>query len=257
MRTLLLSACLAASTTVAANECDIHIQGQIGIDKENVIIETEDDDYIRFTESELWVNRQSIDLDSHQRALVGDYFNGIQESAPLTFDIAMDAIDLAGVGVTTAFGEILGEDDGLIDELNESFATFKDKMEQRFYDGEGRMHFNSTSFGGENFLGDDFDDELGEEIESLVSRSVGRLMIAIGTEMLFGDGDTSDFEQRMEAFGEDLEQQLELKAEHIEEKADVLCDVLIAVDSSESKLQRSIPELKNLDVLNVDKEYRM
>ena len=127
-------------------------------------------------------------------------------------------------------------------------------MQESFYNSSGRMHFNSHSFGGSGF-NEGFDDELSEEIESLVSRSVGRLMIALGTQMLFGDGDSEAFEQRMEAFGEELEQQMELKAEHIEEKADELCDTLIAVESSESKLRYSIPELKNFNMLNVDKGY--
>jgi hypothetical protein len=257
MRTLLLSACLATSTATLANECDINIEGDIELDEEIIMIETEDGDRIRFNDSELWVNRQPVDLTPTQQSYVSDYFNGIQQSVPLTFDIAMEAIDIAGTGVTAAFGGLLGEDDELIDELNDSFSTFKERMHDSFYNASGRMHFSSSSSGGNNFFGDAFDEELSEEIESLVSRSVGRLMIALGTQMLFGDSEGSDFERRMEAFGEDLEQQMELKAEHIEEKADELCDTLLAVESSEDKLRDSIPELENFHMLNVDAEYKM
>ena len=257
MRTLLLSACLVTSTAALANECDIEIEGHIELDEDIIMIETEDGDRIRFNDSELWVNNQSVSLTSDQQSYVSDYFNGIQESVPLTFDIAMEAIDIAGTGVTAAFGGLLGEDDELIDEMNDSFSTFKERMHDSFYNASGRMHFNSSTSGGSNFFGEGFDEELSEEIESLVSRSVGRLMIALGTQMLFGDEDGGDFEQRMEAFGEDLEQQMELKAEHIEQKADELCDTLLAVESSESKLRHSIPELKNFHVLNVDKGYQM
>lgn len=257
MRTLLLSACLATSTATLANECDIHIEGQIELDEDIIMIETEDGDRIRFNESELWVNRQSVVLTPDQQSHVYDYFTGIQQSVPLTFDIAMEAIDIAGTGVTAAFGGLLGEDDELVDELNDSFATFKERMHDSFYNASGRMHFKSSSNGGSNFFGEGFDDELSEEIESLVSRSVGRLMIALGTQMLFGEDEGSAFEQKMEAFGDDLEQQMELKAAHIEQKADELCDTLIAVESSENKLRRTIPELRNFNVLNIDTEYQM
>jgi hypothetical protein len=245
-----------ASTATLANECEINIEGSIELDKEIIMIETEDGDHVRLNESELWVNGQSIALSSDQQTYLGDYFNSIQQSVPLTFDIAMEAIDIAGTGVTAAFGGLLGEDDELVDELSDSFSLFKEKMHDSFYDASGRMHFNSST-GSNNFFGEGFDEELSEEIESLVSRSVGRLMIALGTKMLFGDDDGGDFEQRMEAFGEDLEQQMDLKAEHIEQKADELCDTLLAVESNESRLRYSIPELKNFHVLNVDTDYKM
>jgi hypothetical protein len=254
MRTLLLSACLAASTATLANECNIEIEGHIELDESVIIVETEDGDHVRFTNNELWVNKQSIALTSEQQSYVNDYFNGIQQSVPLTFDIAMDAIDIAGSGVTAAFGGLLGEDDELVDELNESFSTFKEKLQDSFYNTHGRMHFSSSSVGGNTFFNGGFDEELSEEIESLVSRSVGRLMIAVGTQMLFGNDDGGAFEQRMEDFGHELEQQMELKAEHIEDKANELCDTLLAVESSENKLRYSIPELENFNMLSVDKE---
>jgi hypothetical protein len=122
MRTLLLGACLAASTTAFANECNIEIEGHIELDENIIIIETEDGDHVRFTEDALWFNRQSIDLTTAQQSYVSDYFHGIQQGVPLTFDIAMDAIDIAGTGVTVAFGGLLGENAGEFLQLKRAHA---------------------------------------------------------------------------------------------------------------------------------------
>lgn len=82
---------------------------------------------------------------------------------------------------------------------------------------------------------------------------MGRLLIAIGTQMLWDGGDMSEFEAKMERFGESLEHRMEAQAGALEEKADALCDVLQEADYAETKMQKSIPGLSELNLLDMDR----
>ena len=61
-----------------------------------------------------------------------------------------------------------------------------------------------------------------------------------------------EFEAKMERFGESLEHRMEAQADALEEKADALCDVLEEADYAETKMQKSIPGLSELNLLDMD-----
>jgi hypothetical protein len=91
----------------------------------------------------------------------------------------------------------------------------------------------------------------------LVTDSIGHLMVAIGTQLIFSDGDMGELEQKMERFGEQMEQKVEYQATALEEKTDALCTTLAKVDFVETKLQQ-IKQLSGLDVIQVhDQPQRM
>jgi hypothetical protein len=77
--------------------------------------------------------------------------------------------------------------------------------------------------------------------------------------MLWEGGDMSEFEQKMERWGEDLEHRLESQAAALEEKGDALCEVLKKADYAEGKMQASISGLDDLNLLDIDhhKELKM
>ncbi|MEC8375189.1 MAG: DUF2884 family protein, partial [Pseudomonadota bacterium] len=99
--------------------------------------------------------------------------------------------------------------------------------------------------------------EFEAELESLVSESMGRILIALGTQMLWEGGDMSEFEQRMETWGEDLEFRLESQAAALEEKADALCEVLQKADYAEGQMQATISGLDDLNLLDMESHGEM
>lgn len=89
-------------------------------------------------------------------------------------------------------------------------------------------------------------------MEQLVSQATGRLLMAIGSQMLFSEEGVDDFAERMERFGDDLETRMETQAEQLEERADELCEILRRADHSENQMQRTIAGLDGLNLLNLD-----
>jgi len=86
---------------------------------------------------------------------------------------------------------------------------------------------------------------------------MGRILIAIGTQMLWEGGDMSEFEQKMERWGEDLEYRLESQAASLEEKGEALCEVLKKADYAEGKMQASIKGLNRLNLLDIETDAEM
>ena len=72
--------------------------------------------------------------------------------------------------------------------------------------------------------------------------------------MLWEGVDMSEFEQKMERWGEDLEYRLESQAAALEEKGDALCKVLKKADYAEGKMQASISGLGDLNLLDIDQD---
>ena len=72
--------------------------------------------------------------------------------------------------------------------------------------------------------------------------------------MLWEGGDMSEFEQKMERWGEDLEYRLESQAAALEEKGEALCKVLKKADYDEGKMQASISGLDDLNLLDIDQD---
>ena len=75
--------------------------------------------------------------------------------------------------------------------------------------------------------------------------------------MLWEGGDMSEFEEKMERWGEDLEYRLESQAVALEEKGDALCKVLKQADYAEGKMQASIAGLEELNLLDIDGHAEM
>jgi uncharacterized coiled-coil protein SlyX len=67
----------------------------------------------------------------------------------------------------------------------------------------------------------------------------------------------SEFEQRMETWGEDLEFRLESQAAALEEKADALCEVLQKADYAEGQMQATISGLDDLNLLDMESHGEM
>jgi hypothetical protein len=77
----------------------------------------------------------------------------------------------------------------------------------------------------------------------------------MGTQLIFSDGDMSEFEQKMERFGEQMEQKVENQATALEEKTEALCSTLAQVDFAETQLQK-IKQLASLDVIQLHDQPR-
>lgn len=234
------------------NECNVQLhgalqyhQGLLTVDMENGAVMAINSDH------ELSINGDTISLSGAQQQWVDEYYDNIDKAIPMTLEIATEGLAVANVAVSEVFGELLGADNSLTGDFDQMFTTLEEKLDSSFYDEAGNIHIDSTQFEGDDWFDESWEAEFEQQVESLVSQSMGQILIAVGTQMLWNDGDMGDFEERMERFGETIETRIESEAEALEEKAHKLCDVLKEANYAEHKMQTTIPGLDELNLLDM------
>jgi hypothetical protein len=263
MRTMLFAGALACcSLPVFAldsnNKCNVELNGNMQL--ENKILSVIIDNDTRLTIDQhktLYVNGNPLALDSEQQNWVDNYYEGINQAAPQAAAIATDAVALASTALNEVFTELLGSDNTALADLSDKLSNLDQQIQYNFYADNGDIRLHSESFENGGFFGEQWEAQFEEAIQDLVTDSIGHLMVAIGTQLIFSGGDMDEFEQKMDRFGEQMEQKVEYQAEALEEKANVLCSTLAEVDFAETQLQK-IAQLENLDVIQLhDQPSRM
>ncbi|KXI29545.1 DUF2884 family protein [Paraglaciecola hydrolytica] len=257
MRPLLLAGLMLVNTNIVmANECDINFDGNLQLENRVLTITTSDKTKVLIQENnQLYVNGKHIKLNAEQQNLVSAYYAGIYAAAPQAARIASDAVQLASVTINEVFNELLGNDSDAVDTLTLKLNELGEHIQNNFYAQNGEIRLNSANFDDGNFLSNEWEDEFEDAIEDVVANSIGRIMLSIGSELLFGGGDMDAFEAKMERFGQDIEQRVEYQTSGIEARADALCHGLAKVDLIETQLQKSIPALADLNILRVEQNH--
>lgn len=203
----------------------------------------------------LIVHGQAIDLNDHQQALVRKYAKSIRAVVPQVRTIAIEGVDLALEGVNLAFNELLGSENKVGAELTQELSILKDEVATRFTAEHGitigENGINGKEFTGEEVLGKEFEQRIESAVEKAVINSMGSLLMAMGQEMLFSDGESNALETRMEDFGESIADEMEFRANEIERKAEALCEEIADIDKLEEQLKASISPLANINVISV------
>lgn len=242
----------AHDTSFQNNSCDMELDGHIQYYQGDLTVQMDNGSVMTIdAQHNMTINGESVSLDREQQRWVSEYYNNIDIAIPMTLTIASEGLQIANVAVTEVFTELLGGDQ-MGDDFNELFNSLETKLNTSFYDDAGNIRVDSTKFDEPGWFDESWEQEFETQIESLISESMGRILIAVGTQMLWEGGDMSEFEQKMERWGEDLKYRLESQAASLEEKGEALCKVLKKADYAEGKMQASISGLDDLNLLDID-----
>jgi hypothetical protein len=256
MRTVIFLGALACCSLPAfANQCNVELNGNMQL--ENNILSVKLDNDTRLTidpDRILYVDNKALTLDNQQQRWVNNYYDGINQAAPQAAAIATDAVALASTALNEVFTELLGSDNSALADLSDKLRNLDKQIHYNFYAENGDIRLYSESFENGEFFGEQWETQFEDAIEDLVTDSIGHLMVAIGTQLIFSGEDMAEFEQKMDRFGEQMEQKVEYQAEALEDQAEELCATLAKVDMAENQLQMNIKALSSLDVIQVNKK---
>jgi hypothetical protein len=135
-------------------------------------------------------------------------------------------------------------------DLSEKLHNLDQQNNYSFYTDNGDIRLYSHSFENGEFFGEQWEAQFEGAIKHLAADSIGHLMVAIGTQLIFSRENMHDFDQKMERFGEQIEQRVKYQATALKQKANTLCLTLAQVDFAESQLQQIQP-LVSLDVIRL------
>ena len=259
MRTMLFAGALACcSLPVFANQCNVELNGNMQLENSILAVTLDNDTRLTINQDKtLYIDGIALSLNSEEQRWVDNYYDGINQAVPQAAAIATDAVALASTALNEVFTELLGSDNTALADLSDKLRNLDQQIQYNFYADNGDIRLHSESFENGGFFGEQWEAQFEEAIQGLVTDSIGHLMVAIGTQLIFSGGDTNEFEQKMERFGKQMEQKVEYQATALEEKADTLCSTLAQVDFAETQLQQ-IKQLSSLDVIQLnDQPHRM
>ena len=238
----------------SSEECSVDVNYGVAVEQDHIRFIDKDETVVQINNmDQLFIRGKQIDLDTRQQALLEEYAKGINEQVPATVNLALDAVEVAFTAVSHVMAGLSGEDKDSDENIDAIFDKIQDKLAKRFNRANGSYYLGEQSF---DEIDQVIEEDLEEEIESIVSQSVGNFLINLGSALNDEEG---DFDQRMEAFGERMEnmgEEVELavegKAEKLEEQAIELCDNLKSLDQLEAELTTSITELADFDLIKIE-----
>lgn len=256
MRQLLIATSLLACSSLASagqlissDRCSVEMRGQVQFGNQVLSIGTEQGDKIRITpDHQLSVNGELLSLSRGQQRLVTDYYQGVAHSIPMAADIATDAVALAGEAISEVMYGLIGDNfemDAISDKLQEIDLHIQDQ----FYADNQQINFDLNNFDDQQALTEQWSEEFQELVRRAVTSSIGHLLINLGGEMISAGGSPSNFVERMEQMGEQIEDKVEAQSAKLEYKADALCEQLTDLNHIEDRLQVAVPALATLDIL--------
>lgn len=241
----------AASSVVAGEGCNLQMDAGLRILPDALEFYDEDKTAYQIKDHRyLVVDGKQLNLDSAQQALVAQYDRQVRALVPEVRAMALDGIDLAIVGVTTAFDSLLGERNKISTQLRGELNHLKGDV-GRYFDNEiinlGREHDDAPEL-----FGHYFETRIERIMETSVQDSIGTILLAMGKEILSAGGDMEAFGARMDRFGKTLEAQMHAKAAELEVRGVSLCRAATAINATEDQLRNLVPAIRSLDLIRLN-----
>jgi len=235
-----------------ASQCNIHFNYGVVIDPLHIRILNTDKTYVQINgKSQLFVSGREIKLTEEQQALVAQYSQGIRKQIPEIISIAIEGVDVGLKAVNKVIAGLTGENSASHQRLQKRFDELQWRIRKRFNQTDNNFYIASQDF-------DDFDEifagEFENEIEAIVSESIGTILTAVGDAMANKDQENSEkrvntFDDRLSSMGNELELEIGSKANAIESKAELFCQQLKLLNNIETQLIQTITQLKGFDLI--------
>jgi len=252
-RSLFVTCCFLG--TANAQQCDINFNYGVIIDPAHVRIVSHGQTYVQINgQHQLFVNGREISLNNEQKHQLSEYTSGIRLQVPAIVSIAIEGVELGLKAVNKVISSLTGENSASHQQFQEKFDEMKWRLRARFNHSDESYYIAPQDF-------DDFDEifagEFEKEIETIVSDSVGTILVAVGEAMTHREEQSTEqrvetFDQRIETMGNDIKLDISNQANALEEKAEKICASLVTLDDIENKLQLEIPALSEFNLIETN-----
>lgn len=249
-RSMLVS-CLFISAA-NAQQCDINFNYGVIIDPAHLRIISQGQTYVQINDQhQLFVNGREIPLNNEQKKQLSEYSNGIRSQVPAIVSIAIEGVELGLKAVNKVISSLTGENSASHQQFQEKFNEMKWRLRTRFNHSDDSYYIAPQDFY-------DFDEifagEFEKEIETIVTDSVGTILVAVGEAMTHREEQSTEqrvetFDQHIETMGNDIKIDISNQANALENKAEIICANLVKLDQLENKIQLEIPALAQFNLI--------
>lgn len=250
---------LSASFNSQAKQCSVNLNYGVIIDPNHIRIIDHGKTIIQINGvAQLFIEGREIALKNEQQQLVTEFASGIRQQIPEIVSIAIEGVDIGLTAVNKVIGGLTGENSASQQNIQANFDELKWRIRTRFNQSANNYYIAPQDF-------DDFDDiftgEFEQEIEEVISESIGSILLAVG-EAMINDSDSEDsrnaerristFDERMENMGKDLELEITASAKVLAKKAEQFCLQMTELDKTEGKMYQAIEQLKKFNLIEIN-----
>jgi len=240
-----------------AQQCSVNFNYGVIIDPNHIRIVDKGQTVIQINgENQLFVEGREVELNQKQQQLINQFSLGIRNQVPEIVSITIEGVDIGLKAVNKAIGSLTGENSASQQKVQIKFDELKSRIRTRFNQSANNYYIAPQDFA-------DFDDiftgEFEQEIEEIISDSIGTILLAVGEAMINGNNNNghseqrlSTFDDRMKAMGKDLELEISASANALEKKTEKFCLKLTQLDDIEDEIQHSIKPLSQFNLIETN-----
>jgi len=239
-----------------ANSCNVNFNYGVIIDPAHIrIIEHGQTEVQINHQHQLFIQGKEIFLSNSQQILVDKYTIGIRDQVPAIVAIATEAVDMGLKSVSKIIAGLTGENSASHQKFQGKLSELQWRIKSRFNQTAKSYYIAPQDFDN---LDEIFKGEFEDEIEEIVTDSLGTILMAVGEAMSTKSADEDNVELRLdaigdkiEAIGKDLELELGSSTQSLKSKAATFCQNLIELNDAETLMQSSIPQLLKFDLIEI------
>lgn len=234
-----------------ATKCDMSLNNGVVVDPTHIrILKEATSTYIQITQDKkLFVSGREINLTPPQVKVLNEYSKKLRLQVPQIVSLAMEGFEL-------------GINNGAEKVYSTSSKAFQDRFNEIQWHFREKLSYSKDSYyiAQQNFNEFDkiFSGEYHQEIEHIVTQSLGSIIVAVGDAMFERSIVGSDNHQvsnlqtpsdEITNLEKELITELTLQTHSLNEKVVSFCNNLKLLDKFEEKIRSTIPELGKLDLI--------
>jgi Protein of unknown function (DUF2884) len=243
--------CLSAACAQAKEACDMELEGGLRITKDALEFTQGDAaQYKILKDHTLWSKGRQVKLNDQQQMLVTQYATSIRALVPEVRQLSLEGVDLAAQAMNLVFQEFLEPGSATTQKIATEFTLLRADIEQGFAAGKP-ININQQGLSDGDFLGSGFEQRISNIVEASGKEISWDLIKSVVSAVFSGDEKSSNFEARMNKFGEKMEREMKLRSQKLEVQAHSVCRSVAALDTKEEALKVSIKEISQFNLIKM------
>ncbi|WP_245560574.1 YggN family protein [Colwellia piezophila] len=238
-----------------AQECSINLNYGLIINPKHIRIVEQGQTQVQINNSkQLFIRGREIPLSNEQQQLLNSFSEGIRQQVPEIVSIAIEGADIGLKAVNKVVAGLTGENSAAQQKVQAKFDEIKWRIRARFNQSANNYYIAPQDLNNFDKM---FAGEFEQEIEAMISASIGSILEAVGQSMLAdnsnneygGETRISTYDKRLTSISQGLELDVTERAKALDKKAAHLCQKLTQLDLVEAQLHQAIPALKNYNLI--------
>lgn len=243
--------CLSAACVQAKEACDMELEGGLRITKDALEFTQGDTaQYKILKDQTLWSKGRQVKLNEQQQMLVAQYATGIRALVPEVRQLSLEGVDLAAQAMNLVFQEFLEPGSATTQKIAKEFTLLRADIEQGFIAGKP-ININQQGVSDGDFLGTGFEQRIGNIVEASGKEISWDVIKSVVSAVFSGDEKASNFETRMNKFGEKMEREMNARSAKLEKQGKSVCRSVAALDAKEEMLKVSIKEISQFNLIKM------